>query len=615
MPLLPAEILQKRYRIVALLGSGQYGAVYHAWDVVDACEVAIKEYLDTSPKTTRLFRSEANGLVELNHPQLPTIRDHFFLDHSGQYLVSEYIPGVHLQQLLDQYGPLPADLLIPWFREVCKPLGYLHDHDRLHLNIKPANIRLTPSGAIHLVDTGLPGLGITMGAGGYGAPEQQRQGEVTIASDIYSLGATLYTMLTGKVPPDSLHRESGLKDLAPARDVKPEVEPYLSIMVNRAMDLRPDVRFESAAEFADAIERKTSRSVALDSQPRRTVSSTSPAPPPRLAEPKRRQIESRAILGLSAIILVLIGVIVGLVYVSRTPETQAAQAGATATLRSQVIAALTAITTLTPTPVNSPTPLPTPAPMVDPLTGKRMIFMPGGVFRMGTDEAEPDEAPSHLIRVDPFFIDETEVTNGEYAQCVESGACEPPSHPGATYHQEYYGAEAFDDYPVIFVDWYAAQTFCTWRDARLPSEAEWERAAGFDPILGIRHIYPWGDEFDGKLLNFCDVNCTQDDRNEAFDDEHRDTAAVASYPGGRSPVGVYDMSGNVMEWVNDWYDPKYYETATDTNPLGPLDGEFKTVRGGSWLSTEDQVRVTGRGSYDPTVRRAHLGFRCAATAQ
>ena len=168
---------------------------------------------------------------------------------------------------------------------------------------------------------------------------------------------------------------------------------------------------------------------------------------------------------------------------------------------------------------------------------------------------------------------------------------------------------------MIFVDWFAAQNYCSWRDARLPSEAEWERAAGFDPAIGIKHTYPWGDTFDGTALNYCDANCTQEDSDSTYDDDHSDTAPVSSYPEGRSSIGLFDMSGNVMEWVADWYDPDYYEYATDTNPLGPLEGDFKTVRGGSWLSSADQVRVAGRGSYDPTVRRAHLGFRCAMTAQ
>ncbi len=243
-----------------------------------------------------------------------------------------------------------------------------------------------------------------------------------------------------------------------------------------------------------------------------------------------------------------------------------------------------------------------------------MIYVPGGIFQMGNDDSEPDEAPSHIVRLDPYFIDEVEVTNDQYERCVADGACNPPGQLGATYHPAYFGDPSFTDYPVIFVNWYDARDFCNWRGARLPTEAEWERAAGFDPSMGLKYTYPWGDTFDGTLLNFCDANCPRSDKNTTFDDGHRDTAPVASYSGGRSTIGTYDMAGNVLEWVNDWYEPRYYQQSTDTNPLGPLDGQFRTVRGGSWLSSEEEVRVTGRGSYDPLVSRAHLGFRCAMTA-
>jgi formylglycine-generating enzyme required for sulfatase activity len=243
-----------------------------------------------------------------------------------------------------------------------------------------------------------------------------------------------------------------------------------------------------------------------------------------------------------------------------------------------------------------------------------MIFMPGGVFRLGNDEGSDDEKPSQLVRINPFYIDETEVANGQYAQCVEAGACDPPQSPNATYHDAYYGNSGYDDYPVIFVNWYAADTFCAWRDARLPSEAEWEKAASFDPVQQLKLRYPWGDAFDGTKLNFCDVNCPNERHDLTANDGHRDTAPVGSYGNGRSPIGLYDMSGNVMEWVNDWYNSRVYRDISDTNPLGPVDGQFKVIRGGSWLSDVEDVSTTARTSFDPLVARANLGFRCATDA-
>ena len=201
-------------------------------------------------------------------------------------------------------------------------------------------------------------------------------------------------------------------------------------------------------------------------------------------------------------------------------------------------------------------------------------------------------------------------THGGYEA---AGDCRPPASPNASYHSSYYGDPAYDDYPVIFDNWFDADAFCQWRRGRLPSEAEWEKAAGFDAVEGVRTLYPWGDVFDGTRLNYCDKNCPREHRDGSVDDGHQDTAPVGSYLDGRSSLGIYDMSGNVMEWVGDWYDPQFYQGSTDTNPLGPVEGQFKSIRGGSWLSAADETTVTIRDSFDPLVARTNLGFRCAMT--
>lgn len=325
-------------------------------------------------------------------------------------------------------------------------------------------------------------------------------------------------------------------------------------------------------------------------------------------------MERRSIYGLLALLLMVISAAIAFGIFNLAGPSQVTDAEATATLESAVVAALTAIApTSTPTPMPTAPPTPTPEPFIT-QTGSRMILIPEGIFRMGEDESDSrDRQPSHLVRLDAYYIDETEVTNGEYAQCVAAGACEPPASSNATFHESYFGDPAFDDYPVIFVRWYDAEAFCQWREARLPSEAEWEKAAGFDPIESIRYLYPWGDAFDSTRLNFCDKNCPRDFRDGSADDGHQDTAPVGSYADGHSPFGIYDMSGNVMEWVSDWYDPRFYRDSTDTNPLGPVEGQFKTIRGGSWLSPAEDTVVTARDSFDPLVARTNLGFRCAMT--
>lgn len=615
MPLYPGELLNKRYRIVSLLSEGQYGNVYRAQDVVDNLDVAVKEYFDSSVAMQKLFRQEARRLSGLSHPQLPKVLDHFALEgksgEGGQYLVSRFVDGVDLKSLLDQYGRLPPDRIVEWLQAACQPLTYLHQKGQLHLNIKPANIRIAPDNTVFLVDSGLPGLGVPSHSQGFGAPEQQAQRDVSPSSDIYSLGATLYTLLTNQIPPNALSRESGLTNLIPAREVNSDVPPFLSLVASRAMSLRPDARYETAESFANALAKPNGQHTAEPIVPRRSPTrQLGSPPPPRLSPRTRRQMEQRTMLALGVLLLVV--VLIGALFTMSglRGEDEASQVEATATLESAIVAALTSIAP-TPSPLPAPTLPPTPSP--EPLiteTGARMVFMPGGLFRMGTDEGEADERPSHLVRIDPFFIDETEVTNGQYAQCVEAGVCSAPS---TALISGYFSDSAYSDYPVIQVSWHDAEAFCTWRNARLPSEAEWEMAAGFDPAQAIILRYPWGDAFDGTKVNFCDSACSRGGQNASVNDGYQYVAPVGSFIDGRSPIGAYDMAGNVMEWVSDWYDPRYYQSSTDTNPLGPPEGAFKAIRGGSWLSDAEELSVVTRSSFDPTVRRDNLGFRCAMT--
>lgn len=451
------------------------------------------------------------------------------------------------------------------------------------------------------------------GNGRLAPPEQQNQTALTAATDIYSLGATLYMLLTGEEPPNALSRESGLSDLIPAREVNPNVEPYLSLVANRAMSLRADARYDSADAFRRALERPSGYPVSENSDLRRTPDPVLPPPKPRPVVRKRNsQIETKTVLGLIGLILVftiMIGTVVMLNINSDNPQ-PVTEAEATTTVESAVIAALTQIAP-TPTPLPRPTdlPTPTPEPIITDL-GNRMLFVPAGLSVMGLEEGERDEQPARPIELDAYFIDETEVTVAQYAECVDAGECRQPLSIG----ENYYGDPNFDDYPVIFVNWFDAQAFCEWRGARLPSEAEWEKAATYNPAASGRFVYPWGDVFDGTALNFCDVNCTSSERDVTVDDGYRFSAPVGTYGNGRSPIGAYDMAGNVMEWVSDWYDFSYYREGPDTNPMGPTEGEFKSFRGGSWLSSADEVISAARANFDPLVNQSNLGFRCAMTA-
>ncbi|MFZ5883520.1 MAG: SUMF1/EgtB/PvdO family nonheme iron enzyme [Chloroflexota bacterium] len=250
--------------------------------------------------------------------------------------------------------------------------------------------------------------------------------------------------------------------------------------------------------------------------------------------------------------------------------------------------------TRTPTPTPTPTPLPTPISLADPAGNPiSMRLVPAGEFPMGSEKGASDERPVHTVYLDAFYMDTYEVTNALYRACVQAGACTPPHQTTSYTPSSYYGNPDFDDYPVIYVDWNMAKTYCEWRGARLPTEAEWEKAArGTDG-----RTYPWGEGIDCDKANY--YGCVGD------------TTKVGSYENGKSPYGPYDMAGNVWEWVADWYDENYYDRSPSRNPQGPSSGSSRVLRGGSWNYNDDNVRASFRHWLVPDLWSNYIGFRCS----
>ena len=323
--------------------------------------------------------------------------------------------------------------------------------------------------------------------------------------------------------------------------------------------------------------------------------------------------------------------------------------GALATTTSTHVPTETAAPTFTPSPSRTPLPptstlqptstptVPTATPrptdrhalgdtLTRPADGMLMLYVPSGEFLMGSADtdpvAQPQERPQHTVYLDPFWIDRTEVTVAQFRLFVQAtGYRTTAEEQGGAYAyvesagewQEVDGADwqhpfgpqsnAVDNHPVTQVTWSDAVAYCTWTGGSLPTEAQWEKAArGSDGRL-----YPWGDAFDGALLNYCDASCGGD---ATFDDDYPFTAPVGSYPAGASPYGALDMAGNVWEWTADRYNSSYYAHSPSENPTGPTSGASRVLRGGSWNHDRTGMRVAYRLDAPRSTIVDNFGFRC-----
>lgn len=224
-----------------------------------------------------------------------------------------------------------------------------------------------------------------------------------------------------------------------------------------------------------------------------------------------------------------------------------------------------------------------------------MASIPAGEFWMGVDGplGLEDERPRHRVWLDPYAMDVYEVTTGRYAGFLIANG------HGAPWQWESVNLQHDGDRPVIGVDWHDAEAYCRWTGKRLPTEAEWERAArGTD-----ERRYPWGNQDpSSKSANYA---------LGARFSYSQVLMPVGHYESGKSAAGLYDMAGNVWEWVQDWYSADYYEESPDRNPPGPTEGMFKVLRGGAWSELPKYLLTYGRFKLSPTTRNAFTGFRCA----
>jgi len=625
----PNTILRERYRIIHQLGHGGMGAVYQAMDENLSCVVAVKETFATTDEQRRAFRREAELLANLSHPTLPRVMDHF-THGEGQFLVMQFVPGHDLAELLElREQPFAVAKVIEWADQLLDALEELHSSDPpiVHRDIKPANLKVTPKGKVLLLDFGLAkGVAGQMstadvdshGKSIYGytpnyAPLEQIRGRGTDPrSDLYSLAATMWTLLTGEVPPDALSRvaekEEGNPDpLRAAHEISPQVPTHLSNLLQQAMSLNRNQRPATAAEMRNALREVRQAEIehtTLPLQRLNALTSTSlpPAPPPertrKAPEPAAQsspssphvptmrvdspppvptweregtastansfagEAESRGRSWKPAALIVTGGLVLAIVIglVAWRPWAGKEQSGSNGAAKTNQQAGSSA--------TNNPA---------------GMAYVPGGEFMMGRDDGDEYERPAHKVTVKRFFIDINEVTRQQYQDFVNQTGHAAPANwkskafPAGTGQQ-----------PVTDVTWDDANAYAKWASKRLPTEEEWEFAArGTD---GRR--YPWGNDWKTG-------NANADDASKSLMD--------AGSSKGASAYGATDMVGNAWEWT---------ATKLVAYPGGQLSkqttGDVRVIRGGSYTESKDEATTTyrrgypARGNYD----YAKTGFRC-----
>ena len=229
-----------------------------------------------------------------------------------------------------------------------------------------------------------------------------------------------------------------------------------------------------------------------------------------------------------------------------------------------------------------------------------MVLIPAGKFKMGSNDGEDGEKPVHTVYLDAFYMDRYEVTNALYREFMDATGHKAP---------KYWKDSNFNatNCPVVGVTWHDAKAYAEWAGKRLPTEAEWEKAARGG--LGAKK-YPWGDsDPDGSQCNFADKSSGYSWSDKRVDDGYKYTSPVSSYP--PNGYGLYDMAGNVWEWCADWYDKEYYASSPRRNPTGPNSGKYRVLRGGSRGSTPNFLRTAARRNYNPSFS-SYYGIRCVS---
>ena len=635
------EIVFDDYKIDKFLGEGGHGEVYRVIDLQLGIFRALKVLKKRNATSSLLelakieFYKEARMTARLRSDSI--IKVYRLIDNNEHLaMVMDYADGGDLFNLIQSERQLSPDSAIAIVYDIATGLAILHKKGIVHRDIKPENILFDENGHAIIGDLGIAifegkeSQEDNLGTEPYESPEQRIGSSLTLttSTDIFSLGLVLFEMITGEkfynnndysVSIEDRLNIPRIQEACSARVIR-LLTDMISPIENRKPDTGEKLKYRLRKDFIDIIDRFTIGEIIKRRDLLRNNDESIPAVDPELTIPhiqhveikidanfpnetNKSQIFREKIINWILIILIM-GIIAFIVIILRFPELIYSKQNSNEqpTLGAQGSTEIIPAFETSPIPDDTPVYLPTieitKTIISNEKDGMELIWIEAGTYLIGAPpmdkDADEDEKPCHSRNIDGFWIDKFEVSNAQYLACVEAGFCDFPSKNNIG-KIIYYGVKEFDNYPVVSITWSQADAYCKWVGRRLPTEAEWEIAA-----RGHKgYIYPWGNEYpnDDLVVNYSGVKNFPWPVNEGSL--------------GKSQSGVFNLAGNISEWVEDWYFPQFYIYANNENRDGPKVGAYKVIRGGSWMSKIIDLRASNREMEFPDFFSEDLGFRCA----
>jgi formylglycine-generating enzyme required for sulfatase activity len=638
------------YEIVESIGAGGMGRVYRARDIRLGRDVALKvlpREASQDPTLQLRFQHEARAASALNHPNIVSVFD-VGSEGSTFYIVTELVVGESLRALIDR-GPMPVHRVIAIGSQIADGIAVAHTAGIVHRDLKPENVMLTRDGRVKILDFGLAkfaqplvnnaasvqALRMTapdtvMGTVGYMSPEQIRAQSVDQRSDIFSLGAILSEMMTGKPAFTGSSAFEILGVILFKEDASDLPPSGIERVIRRCLEKEPERRFQSALDLAFALQQS-----APVSMPAATGLPAPALPGPAasvyvLPAPVPAAVKSRQPVMWWTGGVLLLAIAAGSAYWYTLPAREAPPPQLKQPVTAQV------------TPENTPTKpsadggqakttVPPKVPVVpekeiikpgstrvNPIDGQRYVWIPAGTFQMGCSPGDAEcsslERPAHKVTLSSgFWMGQTELTVGAYKRYANAAGKQMP--PAPRLQTKALNPDWTDErQPIVNVTWEQAKDYCGWAGMRLPTEAEWEWAAR-------------GGTAGARYGNLADIAWYADNSGaQPFGDSGGPDFDTNSVParerlmangntlkqvGLKKPniYGLYDMLGNVWEAVEDWFGP-YEGTADRNDPTGPPNGPSHVLRGGAWGRSAKVTRVSARANNSGSGFNVFVGFRC-----